>query len=152
MWKFFSSTGAEKVTSGTVTYELSHVEKTTNVSTAVTTQGTAVDIVVAASITLDGSTPVFVEFLTPNSSTNTGTASNFVSLWDNATPIGVSSMQMSAASNNSPQYVARRLTPSAGAHVFKATLHVSAGTGIVSGDPGGSGQFVPMFIRVTRAN
>ena len=51
-------------------------------------------------------------------------------------------------SNNQPQNLRRRLTPSNASHTYSVRAFVSSGTGLIGAGAGGSGTAFPAFIRV----
>lgn len=131
-------------------YEFSYNQWTTDITSAATTEGTAATFATSSSVTYDGSTIVVVEVWVPNV-LNSSTDLVIYTLFDGATVLGKVQTQCTAGLNMGPCQIQRRLTPSAAAHVFTAKLHVSGGTGHAQAGAGGSGVFLPGFIRVTRA-
>lgn len=136
--------------------ELSYVEKTTTTSiTSPSAEGsTAIAVVTADAISVDGSIPLLVEFFSPSVRPDSGGAGNTLELYLNegSTSLGLIGFQISQAANagNRPVYVARRITPSNGSHTYSIRAAVSGGTGAVGAGTGGAGTQMPAFIRITR--
>lgn len=134
--------------------ELAYAQVTANTSVTVTTEATAITVVTAPSVTFDGVTPVMVEFFAPLVHAGATGIALYLTLFDGSTPLGQMGVVYQNASgfHQGPVRVARRLTPTAGAHVFSIRGHLNAaGTGIVSAGAGGSALPFPAFIRVARA-
>lgn len=133
--------------------ELAYAEVTADVSSSATTEATAAVVVTAPSITLDGSTPIIIEAYTPYILNNTAGNITYLVLFDNGVAIGIIGASHSATGGYriGPVSGRRRLTPSAGAHVYSVRLMVGGGTGTVSAQAGGPGNFSPASIRITRA-
>lgn len=140
--------------------ELAYTEYTSSVNLSATTEATANTIVTAASITLDGSTSIIVEFYCSALASPGGGTSRFSIIdlyWSfNGGAAGPQGFLADTFTNLNGQIVAaclarRKLTPAAGDYVFSARGHVTAGTGVANAGTGGSGQFMPGYIRVTRA-
>lgn len=138
--------------------ELAYTQFTSVVSPTATSEATANTIVTAASVTLNGSETVLVEFYCPTygisvttieanislfQSFNAGAAASIGKVWRGRTS--------TAAVAQDAIYIARRLaTPAAGAYVwsFRGWLS-SAGTLDIVGGAGGAGNDMPGFIRVS---
>lgn len=134
--------------------ELDYVEKTSNTSVTATSEGTANTVVTGASIALDGSTVILVEFSAYAARPDTGAVGRAITiiLTDGGTVLG-SLAEIDAVAAQAqvlPVRGARRLTPSNGSHTYDVRAFVSAGTGVVYGGAGGSGAAVPCFMRITR--
>ena len=136
--------------------ELDYVEKTTDTNITATTEATSQAWVTGNSITLDGTTSVLVYLYAPMIDTeNTASGELRIILYDGATVLGeVARFRTTAAGDTlrEPLFVVRRLvTPSGGAHQYIGKAYNSAaGTGIVRGSVGGTGTYMPAFVRVTR--
>jgi hypothetical protein len=135
--------------------ELAYVEFTASVTISATTEATANTIVTAAAVTFDGVTPVIIEFFAPYVSTAaTAAAAVIVNLFDGASAIGALGNLTNPTGTgglNAPMRLARRLTPSAAAHTYGFRAFAGGGNGGVGAGPGGSGAYMPGFIRIRRA-
>lgn len=135
--------------------ELAYAENTGTVNVTATTPGTAQSIVIAPSVTFDGSTLASIEFYASDVQPDTVAAGRriIIGLWDNGTLLGIFGYLYSQAAGVSEvvsMIGRRRLTPSAGAHVYEARGFVTAGTAIVAGSTGTGGTDNPIFIRITK--
>lgn len=150
--KLVNSSGVEKYFPG---YELDYVAFTSGVSVTGTTEAGATTIVTGTSITYDGNTAVIIEFFAPSVATPTAAASNYVQVWlyDGSSSIGSIGVVVTtaAAAENVSLRVARRLTPSNAAHAYGIRCSVPNTTGgpIVNAGAGGTGVYVPGYIRIT---
>ena len=122
-------------------------EKTTNTSVTATTEGTADTVLASNSVTYDG-TSVEIEFYSPNYYHSTGSNITFV-LLRGATVLGIATSNTD--SNGGDFKMRARDTPSAAAHTYTVKAYVSSGTGTVGAGAGGSGNYLPAFIRITKA-
>jgi len=133
--------------------ELAYAETTGSLAVTATTPAAAQTFLTAPAVALDGQTTILVEAFIPNVATPASAAAQIVlTLWDGATEIGNFGQEATpaAASMGAPFRLARRLTPSAGAHVFTVRAFVTSGTGnLYCGAGGASGVIVPAFIRVS---
>jgi hypothetical protein len=134
--------------------QLTYAELTTTKAVTSTVE-TSADLVVAAGVvTFDGATPVLVECFAPAVVPPAVAGANLI-LW--LYQDGVSIGRLGAVGNPAsatmiaPVHLARRFTPTAGAHALSFAATVSGATGTVIGGTGGVGQYLPAFIRVTRA-
>lgn len=133
-----------------VVTELAYNEITGNVSISATTGPTANTVVTASAVTFDGATPVMIEFYTPD--LVEGSNSITVVLYDGSTELGWLDFQNApGGSGQIGKTVKRRLTPSAASHTYSIRAYVDAGTGTVDAGAGAAGQFMPAFIRITKA-
>lgn len=136
-------------------YELAYVEFTSPVSITATVEASSDIIVSAGSVAFDGSTRVCIEFFTPDLHADP-VVGRFVGLWyfDGSTSIGSPAFhyaQVATQENTEPVYVRRFLTPSNASHTYSIRGYVSAGTGSVAAGVGGAGNYVPGYIRITKA-
>lgn len=134
--------------------ELDYAEFTNDNSITATSEGTANSVVSGHSVTYDGATTIIIEFFCPRAQAASG-ASHFLQivLLEDGTSIGSIGLvgAVSASGNNYTFGTARRRrTPSAGAHTYSVAAFVDASTGHVVGGAGGSGNFVPGYIRITK--
>jgi len=135
-------------------YEFDYAEFNANVSPTATTDATANTVVTGNAVTYDGSTIVMVEFFAPAARPRADAAGSlFLVLYDGAAAIGrlAAFNYPATGADTKPVKVARRLTPSAGAHTYSVRAFVDAGTGLVGAGAGGSGVQFPGFIRITKA-
>ena len=135
-------------------YEFDYVQITSPASITATTEGTANTCITGSSITYDGSTAVMVEVYTPYilPDTTSGRDITVILVDSVAGVLGNLAYFVNRASGTNYMIMsaARRLTPSAAAHVYTVKAYVSAGTGSFGGGAGGSGNQVPAFIRITK--
>lgn len=162
-WELYDKWGAKKVSPATVQgSELDYAQITApsaNITT--TTEATATSIISGNSITYDGTTKVKIEFWAPEVSGNNTSSSpailTLVILRD-TTVIGQIKKELSGGGWAADPLNAEVFdTPSAGAHVYSVKAFVNTTTGVshsavVNAGAGGSGNFTPAFLRVTRAD
>lgn len=134
--------------------ELAYTEKNTSTSITATTSAGADLVVSAPAIVFDGATVVLIEFFAPYATPDSGAAgrSIILNIHEDGSHIGywANYQTPAAAVMNIGVHLARRLTPSAGSHTYSARAYVSAGTGTIGGGSGGSGQYMPTYIRILR--
>lgn len=119
-----------------------------------TTEGTAAAVITGNSVSYDG-TEVKLEFFAPKIENATNCIVTFVLLRD-ATVVGQAKVTIDSGSAGSrPGEAAVKLeafdTPAAGAHTYSVKAFVTGGSLTVKAGPGGSGAFLPAFLRVTKA-
>lgn len=141
--------GAAPVSAGV---EVAYQEFAANVSVTGASEGASQTVVTAPAFTADGS-PYFIEFFAPavQPPSTTGPAIFFLLFLDGVTQgifgevknNGSSAMSITMRSK-------RRITPAAGSRTFSVRAYVTSGTANVSAGAGGSGVYVPGFIRVTK--
>lgn len=140
-------------------HEFDYVEVTAgNVSISGTSEGAATTIVTANSVTYDGSTAIMIEFFAPFLAPPAGNINVIAVLYDDIGGGGAASIGKwgqitgpdAANTARSPVRLTRRLTPSAAAHVFSVRAYVDSGTGTANNGAGGSGNYMPLFIRQTK--
>lgn len=140
-------------------YEYDYVEFTGGAAPTATSEATANTVVTANAKAFDGSTVVVVEFFAPSARADAGAAGRSMTfvLYDD-TGGGAASIGMigftrtpAASTANHPVLLRRRLTPSNATHTFSIRAHVSAGTGDITSGTGGSGAFMPGYIRIVKA-
>jgi hypothetical protein len=135
--------------------ELSYTEYITDVTVTATTEASAAVVVSAPAITFDGR-PVLIEFFSPGARPDAGAANRTLNLWLYLDGVSIGRFGVVVVPVTGVVYVpiftGRRQTPSAGSHTYSVRASVDAGTGAVLGDPGGTGQYVPGFIRISQAN
>jgi hypothetical protein len=128
--------------------QVDYVARTTNASV-----GTSLsDYIVGGSHTYDGSTRVRVELYIPNVEMITG-QDCLILLYEGSTQLGRlgdPSAQSGAGGTFAVSfYGAYFLTPSAGAHAYKAVAQCGTGTATFAAGPGGSNQYLPAWLRVS---
>lgn len=141
--------------------ELAYAQITSNFNITDTAEGTGTAIITAPSITLDGTTVIEVEVFSPLvvlPVAAAGTGTLIFTLWDNGVELSRIAQFVNPGASAAEQVPLRtifRVTPSAGAHVYKVSGYTSTTTGgpaLVAGTgSGGAGSYVPSFIRVKRA-
>jgi hypothetical protein len=133
--------------------ELGYAQITTNVNLTVVAEASAVTIVTAPAITVDGATAILIEFFTMQMQAAAG-ASNLINLWEGANNlgyIGQLSNPATAALVTSMRLM-RRFTPTAGSHTYTIKGYALAGAGLIGAGAGGAaGVISPSFVRITRA-
>ena len=136
-------------------HELDYVQITSAASITASVEASANTVVTGSAVTYDGSTSIVVEFYAPVITPNAGAAENInIWLFDGSSSIGLMGQFTAAtsATYRDPVHMTRRLTPSAAAHTYSIRATVTAGgTGTVQAGAGGSGAYMPAFIRITRA-
>lgn len=136
--------------------EFDYTQITSTVSVGSTSAAAPTDVIVAPSVTYDGSTVVLFQFYCALVGTPAGNGAFLrVGLWDGSTDLGrIASMTnpTGVPSMAIPVHAVMRLTPSAGAHTYKIVAWVSSGTGTINAGIGGpTGVVVPAFFRQSRA-
>lgn len=140
---------AEKIDADTPNV-LAYTEFTANVAINGTTEAAA-NLIVQSPARTYTAKPILIEFYGPLAAP--GTTWLRLTLWDG---IGGGSValgllaHLQPASLLAPVHVARRLTPTAASHLYNVRGHVDAGAGGVNAGGGGSGLYVPGFIRISR--
>ena len=132
--------------------ELAYAEFTASTNFTATTQAGANTLVTAPSITCDGVTPIEIEFGCPSLSHTAAGGSTILVLFDNGVDAGLmlNTKCINATSLEGRGNVSRRFVPTAGAHIFSIRAFTGAGTATAHAGPGGAGNYMPGFIRVTR--
>jgi len=137
--------------------ELAYVAETAGDSSITqTAEASAETIVTATEVTFDGSTPVLIEFFAPQARPDAAVNRQLnVWLYDGSSSIGRMGIMTYPGGTGHvyvPLHLVRRLTPSAAAHTYSVRATVSGGTGQITAGAGGSGNAMPIYIRVSRAN
>jgi len=138
-------TDTQVVTASGGLVELGYVERTTSQSVTATTFAGASEVF-ATDLTFvaDGS-PVVVEFYAPQVAV--GGTYIVMNLSDGSTgDLG----QIGYAASSGTAKTEYRYTPSAGVQTLNVRAWVQSGTGSLSGGAGGSGQFPPILLRVSK--
>lgn len=135
--------------------EYDYIEFTAPVAISATTEATANTVVTGSAVAYDGATAIVIEFFAPYY--NQGTATNAIDLvlYDGSSSIGIlssSGADTTTAHRHGPVYASRRLTPSAASHTYSIRAFITGGAnGNVQAGAGGNGNWMPGFIRITRA-
>jgi hypothetical protein len=133
--------------------ELQYTERTANLSITSTTETSADAVVQGASMAFDGN-PVLLEGFLP-AVVPPAVAGAILHIW--LYQDGLSIGRLGAVGNPAgaqmiaPVFAARRMTPSAGSHNYTIGATVSGSTGTVGAGPGGLGQYLPAYLRISRA-
>lgn len=134
--------------------ELAYNQVTAIVAITSTAAAAANVVVEGTSRSYDGS-PVLVEFFCGAMATPTGAVNGFVciDLWDGATDIGqFAFLQTPVAGAMLGQiHAKRRLTPTVGTHNYRIGGWCTGAGAAAYAGVGGAGQWLPMYVRVTRA-
>lgn len=140
-------------------FEIGYTQITSGVNVVSTTEATGTTIISPGAITFDG-TAVLVEFYSPHVDLPTATSvSNqvTVSLFESATQIGRLGQVLlddlaSGQNHRASLYCQFRFTPTAAAHTYTVTAFTNSVTGTpsINAGAGGTGVFVPAFIRFTK--
>lgn len=136
-------------------YELAYVEFTSPVAVSGTSETVSPnDVVSAGAVTFDG-TACWFEFwcpyVTPNSTTS---ADVFAAFYDGTTSQGKAILVENGTSPGvamCPGWMRRKLVPSAGSHTFKVSAWEASGAGSIGAGLGGAGNYLPGYIRITKA-
>lgn len=139
--------------------ELAYAEVTSDTNVTSTTAASPDTIITAGAVSLDGSTTVIVECFTAGLFSPGGAVSRFTAVevtaakdGGAASVLGIVADMFNDLSNRvlGPALGTIRLTPAAGSWVYRFCAYVNGGTGVVSAGAGGSGNFVPAYIRVVQ--
>lgn len=126
--------------------ELSYVEFTSTVNITSTTAAAANTIVTSASVSVDGSTKICVEFYAPLVGV-VSAATVIITLWQDSTDSGQIGYQSGVV--QWPVMLRRFLTPSSGSHTYTIKGWRLTSNGTVEGNTGGSTR-MPGYVRVTK--
>ena len=102
--------------------EMAYAERTTDLNwTGATSEALSALVVAAPTVTLDGATPIIVEFWCSSVSP---TAANdvIVILYENGVPVGRFTYMTSSAGISDALYCLRRLSPTAGTKTYQARV------------------------------
>lgn len=143
-------------TGGTYTAQLSYVEFTAAVSVTGTTEAGSNNVVTSAAVTYDGSTPVMIDFFAPNvNAPNAASGFIVLLLYEDATILGLLGILRqpgtTSANMTAAMYLSRRITPASGSKAYSIKAYVSSGTGTITAGAGGTGTYLPGFIRISKA-
>lgn len=156
---------AVKVDGAVVTYvdvpknfvgqEVAYNEFLSAIPISATTEAGSTSIIAAPSFTADGIASYMIDVFIPEVIlAAAGGAGIVFSLWDNGVELGRmgAAQNVAATTGDIPVRMARRLTPTAGPHVYSLRgFSFGSGSSSVQAGNGGVGLDLPGFIRVTRA-
>lgn len=133
-------------------YEVDYAEKTSSTSITATTEGGADTIVTGGTVAFDGSTVAIIEFFAPYITGSSAGATTTLVLYDGASSVGKLGIKKGTASapDYDPVHPIVRITPSNASHTYSVRAYVSTGSGTVGGAAGGSGNYFPAFIRISK--
>jgi hypothetical protein len=134
-------------------WELAYAELTSPLAIGPSGEATSNSVAITGPITHDGR-PILIEFFAPVIQLPPGVGSTFnVWLFQDAVSMGLLSATMSvvAGQGTVSVYGARRLAAPSGTHSYSARAACSSGSGSVIAGPGGTGNNMPAFLRVSRA-
>lgn len=136
-----------------VTGELDYVQITSPVTITQTAEASATTCITGSAIAYDGSTVIYVEVFAPYIHTPPNSQTN-VWLFDGSSSIGQMALyldQQASADQYHPLFAVRRLTPSAATHTYSIRMTRTNTTTEMGAGAGGSGNYMPAYIRITRA-
>jgi hypothetical protein len=135
--------------------QLAYAEITASVTVSATAETSANLVVAAPSLAFDGVTPVIIEVFSPAVFTAPAGGANVLTfLYQDGVSIGrIAGVQAGTTSLIvlTPVYASRRMTPTAGSHAYSWGAIQTGGNGSVLAGPGGVGQYLPAYLRITRA-
>lgn len=119
-----------------------------------TSEGTSVAQITGNAVTYDG-TRVKVEFWCPKTAFVSGSNPEFIGvIYRDTTVIGHFTLNHGASQNSVYDHAVKAETfdtPPAGAHTYALNAYVTSGSCQIVAGAGGSGNFEPAFLRVTKA-
>lgn len=133
--------------------ELAYVQITAPVSVTATVEASANTVLTAPAITVDGSTPIRIEFYGLLAPPTIAAAKMTLWLFQDGASIGTLGVLGNPAAANALATLtpARRLTPPSGSRTYSVRGTVTSGTGTVWAAAGTApGQDPPAFLRITR--
>lgn len=132
-------------------YEFDYAERTSNLSVTATTEGTSQAIITGASVSYDGSTRVCIEFYC-SSMVPVGNQNLYILLYEDSTVLGILATTNDSGSSRVPVGTLRRFrTPSNASHTYAAKAFTDSATATINAGSGGSGAYLPAYLRVTKA-
>ncbi len=137
-----------------VTSELAYAELTAPLPlSAANTEASPITVVASPAVTFNGTTPVVVDFFMPAVAPGAA-AGNAIQAWlyQDGVSLGRLLYVQNAAAGNliTPVHASRRLTPSSGSHSYAVGAAAVGANGNMYCGAGGTGQYLPGFLRVTR--
>jgi hypothetical protein len=136
------------------TRQLAYAERTSPLAvSAANTEASPVTVVSAPAVTFDGATPVIVEFFMPAvvPAAAAGTAVQFWLYQDGVSQGRLGYVGTPGSGLFMPVTASRRLTPTSGSHSYAIGAGAVTADGNMYCGAGGTGQYVPGYIRVARA-
>jgi hypothetical protein len=128
-------------------YELAYAEYTSNVTVSGASEGAATSVVAAGSFTADGSSAYIVEFYAPTISPGASTGV-VVILLEGSTVLG----NIAFTSSQGDCLVRRKVTPASGSRTYSVKAwKAGSNDGTIEAGSGGTGAYLPGYIRVTKA-
>lgn len=129
---------------------LDYVQRTTDLSITGTNEAGADTFLTGSSVTYDGSTPVLVEFFSPDCRAGTTGGAIVFLLYDGATVLGRIGVWIPAASTGDTARGSYRLTPSAGSHQYIIKVYgPGSGSPVAGAGSGGTGTALPAYMRIS---
>lgn len=130
--------------------EVAYTQFTSPPNITATTEATANSIVSAGAITFEN-VPHLIEFKAPWIQPGAVGGDGIIMVLYDGTSIGrLDLFEADSALRQVPYYTCHRLTPTAASHTYSVRAFVPSGTGTVGAGTGGSGNYMPGFIRITR--
>jgi hypothetical protein len=143
------------VAGGVIGQEIAYNEFLSTVPISATTEATSTSIIAAPSFTADGVASYMIDAFIPEVILAAAAGAGIVfTLWDNGVELGRmgACQNVAATTGDHPVRMARRLTPTAGPHVYSLRgFSFGGGSSSVQAGNGGVGLDLPGFIRVVRA-
>lgn len=136
-------------------FEVDYVEYTAPVTVSATTEAAATTVVTGSAIDYDGATAVWLEFFAPTILLSATPAAPSVAtvLYEDGASIGRWGNTIVGPGNQGEQLLKRKITPASGSHTFSVRAFRDSGAGAnqVFAGVGGSGNFLPGYLRTTKA-
>jgi len=140
---------------GAIPRELAYAQVTASKTVTATAENVADLVVAAPALTFDGTIAVNIEVFTPAAVPAPAVgAALHLWLYQDGVSIGrlAALTNPAAASFACPVTASRRLVPTAGSQTFSfAATAPAGGNGNIAAGTGGAGQYMPAYIRITRA-
>lgn len=136
-------------------HEYDYVEFVAAVTITATTESGSTTIVTGSSVAYDGSTIVMIEFFAPNAEPYTAGIGALIvfTLFEDGVIVGIMGAARTPVSGTSwvaPIRLSLRKTPSNASHVYSVRAYRTVGNGTVTGQGGGTGTYIPGYIRITQ--
>lgn len=132
-------------------FEKDYAQFTSPVTVSATSEATADTIVTGNSVAYDGSTVVMVEFYAPYFDSSGGARILTIVLYDGSSSIGKLGVILTLSGTiEMGSTLQRRLTPSNASHTYSVRGYINTGTAPVGAGAGGSTNYMPGFIRITK--
>lgn len=149
------STGSTNAYAFPPGYEMAYAEFSSPVSVTQTVEASADTVVTAGAFTADGSSAYLIEFVPAYVNADNAGAGRSIKFWlfEDGSSIGSLGLHMAeTATNNFSDFQgSRRMVPASGSRTYSIRATVSAGTGSVGAGAGGAGNYMPGYIRITKA-